>query len=76
MASLELNLDLIAAGDEIKFDGIKKKKITRIFAHRPPVRSVRLMDQPVARGLKFLNFKRFVIESGHQVWTTRVISAN
>ena len=69
MASLELNLDLIAAGDEIKFDGIKKKKFTRIFAHRPPVRSVRLMDQPVARGLKFflLNFKRFVIESGHQV---------
>ena len=69
MASLELNLDLIAAGEETKFDGIKKKKnFTRIFAHRPPVRSVRLMDQPVARGLIFfLNFKRFVIESGHQV---------
>ena len=27
MASLELNLDLIAAGDEIKFDGIKKKNL-------------------------------------------------
>ena len=31
MASLGLNLDLIAAGDEIKFDGIKKKKILRAF---------------------------------------------
>ena len=33
MASLELNLDLIAAGDEIKFDGIKKKKF---YAHFCP----------------------------------------
>ena len=33
MASLELNLDWIAAGDEIKFDGIKKKKI---YAHFCP----------------------------------------